>query len=155
MALIQPKEYYNEKAGGTFILSKFPATVGREIMLKYPMYNAPLLFDFLKSDEAMMLVMRHVAKQLPDRQIILENKTLLDQHISPGLHHLLEVEWAELKYNFDFFESGSLSDIWKILREGLEGSAVRILTHFVDSSSLNMPQPSANSENITPLKTSN
>lgn len=154
MAFIQPKEYVCEEAGGTFILSKFPATVGREIMIKYPMYNAPKIFDWLKSEEVMLVAMRYVAKKLPDREIVLENKTLIDQHISPGGLSLARVEFAQLRYNFDFLDPGCAFNIWTILRTELEESAVRILTRFVDLSSQNTLQLSANLESTTPSKIS-
>ena len=47
--LIKPKEITITDLDGdekTFIISRLPATVGREVLAKYPVANAPKLGDY-------------------------------------------------------------------------------------------------------------
>ena len=56
---LEPEEIEIETAKGdkkTFILSKFPATVGREVILKYPTANAPKIGDYETSEDTMLKV---------------------------------------------------------------------------------------------------
>ena len=55
MDLIQPKEI--EVSGKIYRISKFPATVGREIVAKYPVSNMPKLGDYKVREEIMTKLM--------------------------------------------------------------------------------------------------
>lgn len=129
MELREPKEY-ESKHSGTFIISKFPATVGREMMYKYPINNIPRLMDYLDSEAAMVKLMSFVEKKLPERNIRLENKVLIDQHVNCATD-LVKIEYAVLAYNFDFLPPGGVSALWSSAMEKLEGSTTKILTNIV------------------------
>lgn len=55
--LIKPKEVAIKDVDGLeklFVISRLPATVGREILAKYPLSNAPKIGDYEVSKEAML-----------------------------------------------------------------------------------------------------
>ncbi|MBC8653148.1 hypothetical protein GQR86_07550 [Providencia vermicola] len=55
--LIKPKEVAIKDVDGVekiFVISRLPATVGREILAKYPLSNAPKIGDYEVSKEAML-----------------------------------------------------------------------------------------------------
>ena len=137
MELIRPKEFNSES--GTFILSKFPATIGREIMFKYPIGNIPKLASYLESEQAMLLLMQHVEKKLPDRNLRLDSKILINQHIEGGGEELIKIEYAVLCYNYSFLPAGGISEIWTKCRTTLEESATKILMNWWDMLSQRKP----------------
>lgn len=130
MELLEPIEFATQKSG-VFILSKFPATVGRKIMLRYPVSNVPKLMDYINSEEIMLELMSFCAKKLPDRTIRMDNKILIDQHIQ-SWSDLVTLEYQMLKYNFDFLETGGVSNFWKQLSTRLEGKTTEILIRLLD-----------------------
>ena len=116
--MLEPKELILKDASGkerTFILSKFPAIAGREIITKYPVSNVPKIGEYQQSEEVMLKLMAFVAVQLPDGQTLpLTTRGLVDNHTGDW-ETLAKLEWAMLEYNCSFFgkglNSGSLESI--------------------------------------------
>jgi hypothetical protein len=100
------------RKGGKFVLSKFPATVGREILLQYPTSALPKVGDYSTNEALMLRMMKYVAVIIDGRPEPLELTTmeLVDNHVK-GASDLLRLEWAMMNYNFDFFGDGKLSGI--------------------------------------------
>lgn len=89
-----------------FYLSKFPATVGREIMMRYSTTMANLKNDYSSNAEILAKMMKYVRVDLGDgRKIALETETLVNNHVSSG-EMLSALENAILSYNFSFFRDG-------------------------------------------------
>jgi hypothetical protein len=113
MDLIKPKEIVLTDLDGeekTFVISRLPATIGREILAKYPVANAPKLGDYGVSSEAMRLMMQHVA--IPrdmDEPLRLKTQALIDNHVPDG-QTLIKLEFEMLRYNCDFFGKGGSQD---------------------------------------------
>lgn len=104
MELIEPKE--TELGGKRYIISKFPATVGREIIFKYPMANAPKLGDYGASHETMLKLMQYVEVVLEDGQgLRLNGEALVNNHV-PNWEILAQLEKEMLVYNCSFFQNG-------------------------------------------------
>ena len=62
--MIEPKEITVETQKGekrVYILSKFPAVQGREIIAKYPLSAMPKLGDYAVNEETMLKLMAFVA----------------------------------------------------------------------------------------------
>ena len=62
--LIEPKDQpVTDRAGKekVFIISKLPATVGREVAAKYPVSILPKIGDYAVSEATMLLLMSYVA----------------------------------------------------------------------------------------------
>lgn len=104
----------------TFIISRFPAIAGREIIAKYPVSNIPKLGEYLQSKEAMLMLMKYVAKVTTDDEsadpfaegnhIVLNTTAAIDNHV-PDSQTLLKLEFVTLQYNTNFFGKGGMSGL--------------------------------------------
>lgn len=112
--LIKPKDVTITDLDGierTFIISRLPATVGREILSKYPVANTPKIGDYGVSSEAMRLMMKYVAIPRDMAEpLCLTTQALIDNHIPDGLS-LIKLEFEMLRYNTDFFGIGGNQDL--------------------------------------------
>lgn len=111
MELIKPKEITISDLDGvehTYTISRVPATVGRELIAKYPTSNMPKIGEYSVSEETMLLMMRFVEVSAGDRQIRLSTKALVDNHV-PDATLLLKLEYQMLNYNTNFFTNGDRS----------------------------------------------
>lgn len=98
-----------ELNGHRYNIGKWPATVGREIMVKYPLSNLPKIADYGLSEEIMLKLMRHVEAVLPDGRLMrLETKALIDNHV-PDWETLTQIEYASMRHNCSFFRNGKAS----------------------------------------------
>lgn len=106
--LLEPKEL----DGTPFILSKFPATVGREIILQYPTSAMPKIGDYSTNEALMLKIMSYVGVTIEGREepLMLKTRQLVDNHVTDA-EMLMKLEWAMLSHNFAFFSNGSLSGI--------------------------------------------
>lgn len=104
--MIEPKEL--ELEGKTYILSKFPAIAGREIIAKYPVANMPKLGEYGVSEETMLKLMAFVAVKTEGEPIKLTTRALVDNHV-PNWEVLAKLEWAMMEYNCSFFQNGKVS----------------------------------------------
>ncbi|MDL4913001.1 MAG: hypothetical protein QRY16_04135 [Enterobacterales bacterium endosymbiont of Blomia tropicalis] len=141
--LIKPKVIEIKDVDGemhTFVISRLPATLGREILAKYPLSNAPKIGDYEISKEAMLKMMAHVAVVRDGAEICLKTQTLIDNHVPDG-EALIRLELEMLRYNTSFFGnagskgflpflpyllgkiSDSLPSIIKMLMDSLQSSS--------------------------------
>ena len=115
---LEPKPFpLTRKDGVTvaFILSKFPAIAGREIVSKYPVSNIPKLGDYAVSEEVMLKLMSYVSVDTgTGAPLPLSTRALVDNHAGDW-ETLARLEKAMLEYNCSFFGNGvglpSLADI--------------------------------------------
>lgn len=114
--MIEPKEL--ELEGKTYILSKFPAIAGREIIAKYPVANMPKLGEYGVSEETMLKLMSFVAVKTDGEPIKLTTRALVDNHV-PNWEVLAKLEWSMMEYNCSFFQNGKVSTF-------LEGIAAKL-----------------------------
>lgn len=111
--MIKPKEVTAKNFDGqekAFVISKLPATVGREILAKYPVSNIPKLGEYQASEEAMLKLMSYVGVPIDgrDEPLQLTTRTLVENHIEDA-EQLLRLEMAMMEYNFSFFGKGGTS----------------------------------------------
>lgn len=110
--MIEPKTFVVKTPGGaerTFILTKFPAIAGREIIAKYPVSNIPKVGEYPQSEEVMLKLMAFVAVQPAEgAPIMLSTAALVDNHVGDAIS-LMTIEAAMLEYNFGFFARAKLS----------------------------------------------
>jgi hypothetical protein len=150
--LLQPKEFLCPVPGGgekLFILSKFPAIAGREIIAKYPLSGLPKLGDYAVNEETMFKLMSFVAvpgaNGEPQR---LTTRELIENHCADW-EVLARVEFEMLRYNCSFFEDGRAS----LFLEGFAQKALawttKTLTVFLAQLSTAGERPSKNSEKTT------
>ena len=96
--MIEPKEIqYDEK---TYVISKFPAIAGREILTQYPITGAPVIGNYKANEELMLKVMSFVGVKLDGIPIPmkLETKILIDNHVK-SWETLMKLEKDMIIYN--------------------------------------------------------
>ncbi|TQI79998.1 hypothetical protein FHU10_5151 [Serratia fonticola] len=135
----------------TYILSKFPAIAGREIVTQYPTSAAPKMGDY-KTNEALMLkMMAYVAVPTDSGQLQLTTKELVNNHV-PDFETLLKLEWAMMEYNCSFFRNGAALGFLTGLTGKLKQSVTQTLTDLLRPSSGKDAPASENSKKTTRSK---
>lgn len=129
--MIEPQEIQVVTQKGdekTFIISKFPAIQGREIICKYPLSGMPKLGDYQVNEETMLKLMSFVAVPLENGDILkLNTKALVDNHM-PDWETLAKIEMKMLEYNCSFFQNGIISAFLGRITERIPDIAQKILT---------------------------
>lgn len=109
MEFLDPSEFKVTDANGTertYILSKFPAVQGREIIAKYPTSALPKLGDYAVSEETMLKLMCFVGVPVGGQIIPLSTRALVDNHIADW-ETLAKIEMAMMEKNCSFFRNGT------------------------------------------------
>lgn len=131
--MIEPKEVFID--GKCFILSKFPAVAGREIISKYPLSSVPRLGDYEVNQSTMLKLMSYVGiNKGGDKPIMLVTQSLIDNHVA-SWETLAKVEMAMLEYNCSFFQNGKISGFLKELVDMIPDALTKILTQCLEQSS--------------------
>ena len=142
--LIKPQNITVKDRDGnehSFVISRLPATVGREILAKYPVANVPKLGDYGTSTEAMFLMMRYVGIEREDGSILtLKTQALIDNHVPDG-EALIRLELEMLKYNTSFFGLAGNSDFVGSLLQKYLPQVIKTLMDSLPPSLLNGSQP--------------
>ena len=112
-ALLQPEEWECPLRDGgtkTFILSKFPAIAGREIIAGYPLTGIPKIGEYKQNEVIMQKLMAYVAVPMPGaaEPLRLTTPALIDNHC-PDWECLARIEVEMLKRNSSFFSDGRAS----------------------------------------------
>lgn len=123
--LLQPKSI--EINGKTFILSKFTATAGREIVSKYPLSMVPKLGDYAVNEATMLKLMSFVGVDLDGRTQPLSNRALVDNHCVDW-ETLALIEKEMLEYNCSFLTSGLVSTFLQDLAQNIPQWISQMLT---------------------------
>jgi hypothetical protein len=143
--LLEPKEVDFTLPDGskkTYILSKFDAILGREIICQYPRTGIPAIGDYKQNEEIMFKLMSHVA--IPaGNPIRLSTPELIRNHVKSA-ETLLELEMAMMEYNYRFFLRENLSAFFAALAKKVLDTATSILTRSSEPSSPTTKQPSTN-----------
>ena len=134
--LREPMEFAVELPSGevkTYIISKFPALAGREIVAKYPMSAIPKLGDYNVNQETMLKLMHFVAVPREghsiEQSMRLSSMALVDNHV-PDWETLAKLELQMLEYNCSFFANGKISTFLSDLTANMKQSVTEILTGF-------------------------
>ncbi len=116
MDLLEPKTIALTDSKGKereFILSKFPAVQGREIIAKYPvsliMSAFPKIADYDVNEEIMLKMMCFVGINIGDKVQTLSSRVLVNNHVYDW-QCLANLEMAMMEYNCAFFHNGKISD---------------------------------------------
>lgn len=143
--MIQPKTVTITTMAGDkrdYVLSKFPAIAGREIIAKYPLSSMPKLGDYAVSEETMLKLMAFVGVPLDNGSTLaLTTKALVNNHV-PDWETLAKIEIEMLEYNTSFFSVGKILTGLKGFEATLQASVTRILTDLLARSSAAKKQPS-------------
>lgn len=150
--MLEPKEISIKTQAGVdkvFIISKFPAIAGREIIAKYPLSGMPKLGDYQVNEETMLKLMCYVSAKTPDDgQIALTTKELINNHI-PEWETLARIEIEMMGYNCSFFQQGKISSFLDTIKANAERSILSTLTDLLGRLSQQTKQASGNSKQDT------
>ena len=140
--LIQPEEVTFEDMDGTprtYVISKLPATLAREVITQYPISAAPKIGDY-KRNEELMLKMFHYAGVpaigVNGQPLLFTTRALIDNHV-PDFETLIRLEMAMLEKNCAFFKRGGASNFLKGLAEKVQALITSTLTDSLRSLSKN------------------
>lgn len=136
--MIEPID--KEIDGKVYILSKFPAIAGREIIAKYPVANMPKLGEYGVSEETMLKLMAFVAVRTDGGELKLSTRALVDSHV-PGWETLAKIEWSMMEYNCSFFQNGKVSTFLEGLSQKFPALITQILTNSLGQLSAKDKQP--------------
>lgn len=117
--LLQPKPFTVTGQDGrerTYILSKFPAVAGREIIAKYPLSAVPKLGEYAVNEETMFKLMAYVGVEIDGKTLKLVTRALIDNHI-PDWEALARIELEMIRYNTSFFLQGEVSTFLQIIAD--------------------------------------
>ena len=144
MALIEPKEVSIPDQKGvekTFVISKFPAVQGREIIAKYPLSAMPKLGDYAVNEETMLKLMAFVAVPREGKEpLCLTTRGLVDNHCGDW-EQLARVEMAMMEYNVSFFGNGKGSTFLEAITKKAQAFLSQTLMDLSGQSSRKEKQP--------------
>ena len=97
MRLLEPKEIVLN--GTRYILSKFPAVAGREIIYGYEILANQKSQEYQFHESMMFKLMKYVGKVIEGREpLLLETRELIDNHVKDWAT-LVKLEQEALIYN--------------------------------------------------------
>lgn len=142
--LIDPKEVQiTTQSGGvkTFVLSKFPAIQGREIIAKYPLSAMPKLGDYAVNEETMLKLMTFVGVPRENMEPMqLSTRALVDNHCGDW-ETLARVEFAMMEYNVSFFGNGKGSTFLEAITRKAQAFLSQTLTGLSEQLSQKAKRP--------------
>lgn len=142
--MIEPKEIEIENPDGTkatYILSKFPAVQGREIIAKYPLSAMPKLGDYAVNEETMLKLMAFVAVPREGAEpLCLTTRGLVDNHVK-SWETLARIELAMMEYNVSFFGNGKGSTFLEAITKKAQAFLFQTLMDLSGQSSRKGKQP--------------
>lgn len=145
--MLEPKEVPIKTQSGEnrmYILSKFPAIQGREIIAKYPLSAMPKLGDYAVNEETMLKLMAFVAIPRDSGEPLrLSTKALVDNHV-PDWETLARIEVAMMEYNVSFFGNGKGSTFLEAIAQKAQAFLSKTLTDSLVLSSQKEKPPSTN-----------
>jgi hypothetical protein len=134
--MLQPKDI--EINGKTYILTKFPAVAGREIITQYVASGIPKIGDYKVNEEMMLKLMCYVFVPMPNgNPLALSNRMLIDNHVvgDDAWETLGKIEIAMMEYNCSFFRNGRISSFFDDFAQKLPQWIIKISTALSDRSS--------------------
>lgn len=139
-ALLQPKEVEVELPDGstkTYVISKFPATVGREICTQYPLSAVPKIGEYGRNAELGEQLMCYVGVPgigAGGEPLMLKSTALINNHV-PDFETLIRIEFIMMEYNCSFFARGKASNYFEMLVAKVQVLVMKMLTDFSAQSS--------------------
>lgn len=136
--MIEPKPVEIVTMAGetrTYIMSKFPAIQGREIIANYPLTALPKVGDYPANEAIMLKLMAHVAVPRDGGEpIALATRDLVNNHV-PDWETLAKIEVEMLGYNTSFFTNGKTSTFFAGIETKVRQWIIGMLTDLSAQSS--------------------
>lgn len=128
-----------------FLISKFPAIAGREIIAKYPLSAVPKLGDYGVNEATMFKLMTYVSVKAGDGYIRLLTAEMINNHVGDW-ETLAKIESAMLEYNTSFFKGGFVQGFMEVLVQKAVPLLLPILTTSLQALSQASLSDGSNSE---------
>lgn len=141
--MIEPKEI--DVNGKKFIIHKFPAMAGREIVAKYVPSIMPKLGDYKVNEEILLKMMKYVGVVIENQPtpLMLTTQAIIDNHIKDW-EMLAKLEIALMEYNCSFFLTGRISIFFEDIAQKVPAWIIKMLTLLSQQSSKVEKQASTN-----------
>jgi hypothetical protein len=150
--MLYPREFIVKTQAGTektYVISKFPAIAGREIVAKYPLSGLPKIGDYKVNEETMLKLMAFVAVRTDEgKDLMLTTKAMVDNHV-PDWETLGRIEIEMMGYNCSFFQNGEVSNFFDNLKLKAQQWSSSTLTDLLGQLSQVIKQASKSSETNT------
>ncbi len=147
LMLLEPKEI--EIDGKVFIISKFPAIAGREIITQYPISGLPKIGEYKVNEQIMLKLMSYVAVSINSQPLQLTTQVLIDNHVG-SWETLAKLEIAMIEYNVSFLENGRASTFLNDIAQNIAPWITKILTPLTEQLSAAEKPRSKSSKKVTP-----
>lgn len=136
---LEPKDVTLKTQNGVdriYLISKFNAQLGRELVAKYPVANMPKLGEYSVSEECMFKLMTCVAALAPDKRtwIPLVSPALYNNHV-PDWETGGKIEGAMWEHNCSFFGNEKASIFFGDIALNLRRWITSMLTDLLAQSS--------------------
>lgn len=131
--MIKPKEIEITTSDGVvkrFVISRVPASVGREIAFKYLPSGTPKVGDYATNEEMAYKLLSYVSVVMDSGELRLSNKALVDNHCEDW-ETQIKLEKEMLTYNFSFFRDGKVSGFLDLIVREASKSSTEMLTTFL------------------------
>lgn len=132
--LLKPKEVTVKDIDGnelTYIISRLPATVGREVLMQYPISALPKVGDYRVNESVMLKLMAHVGvPRATGEPLMLTTQALIDNHV-PDAETLMRLEAKMMEHNVSFFGNGRALTFF----EGIAQRAQQLISQTLTASS--------------------
>lgn len=147
MTLLQAKTVDIECADGTtrsYVIGKFDAITGREIITQYPITAMPKIGDY-KANEGLALKVLSFAAAVNDagQETRLVTRELVNNHV-PDWLAMMRLEAAVLEYNVGPFALGKASTFFAGIEAKAKALIFQTLTEWSDRSSAKASPRSTN-----------
>jgi len=129
-----------------YIISRFPATVGREMLCQYPITALPKVGDYPANEGLMLKLMSYVAvptKMGVGAPLRLTTQALVNNHVPDG-ETLMTIEKEMLTYNTSFFLRGKTLTFFDAIMQNVTKKIIETLTVSLQQSSTLAKPPSKN-----------
>lgn len=117
-----------------FTISRFPATIGMEILVKLPISAMPKIGDFETLKLVRDDVFKYVYVETEGGAIPLSTSALIDNHVGDA-ETAIKIMGEMLTHNYSFFSQGKMSLLFDGLGVKIKGIAQSMLTQLSDASS--------------------
>lgn len=130
---LDPEVKTIEMGDGTkrdYVLSRFPAVQGRQIITQYPITGAPKIGEYGANEGLMLKMMGYVAAVRDDgEKIVLSTEALVNNHVTDA-EGLMRIEMAMMEKNCSFFRNGKGSTFF----EGIVKKVIQSITSTLTGS---------------------
>ena len=137
--MIAPKTI--EVSGKSYIISKLPTTVAREILVRYPTSVLHILHNsenYKFNEELMFKLMSYVGvvQSGNPSPLMLSSSAVIDNHVldeegHPSAEALMKLEFQMMEYNFGFLKRGRILALLEDIAQKVPVWIIRMLTRLL------------------------